>query len=70
MRITDNKGQVIRVTDLSASIKQVALLKDYRHTDAEFGKQDDELKIYWTDLHNQLLNLRSELDSIYQKEQT
>lgn len=64
MHITDNNGQMIKVTDLSAAIKQTALFKDYRHKDAESCKQDDELKIYWTDLYTKLLKLRSELDSV------
>ncbi|GLU56242.1 hypothetical protein [Dyadobacter frigoris] len=67
MRIIDNKGQMIAVTDLPAAIIQAALFKDYRHTDAEFGKQDDELKIYWADLHTKLLKLRSDVDSTAQK---
>jgi hypothetical protein len=60
MHITDSYDEHIVVTDLTAAIKQAALFKQYGHKDAESCKRDDELKIYWTDLHAKLLKLRCE----------
>jgi hypothetical protein len=60
MHIVDKYDQHIFVTDLTAAITQAALFKEYRHKDAKSGKRDDELKIYWTDLHTKLLKLRCE----------
>jgi len=62
MHITDRHDQHIIVTDLTGAINQAALFKEYRHKDAESGKRDDQLKIYWTDLHTKLLELQAELD--------
>lgn len=62
MHITDNHDQQLTVTDLTAAFKQAGLFKQYRHKEAESGKQDDALKIYWTNLHTKLLMLKTELD--------
>jgi hypothetical protein len=58
MHITDNHEQQLTVTDLTAAIKQAALFKEYRHREAESGKRDEELKIYWTNLHTKFLKLQ------------
>lgn len=63
MQITDIKGQSITVTDLPAAIKQAALFKQYRHKDKGRGKRDDELKIYWSDMHSKLFKLRLTADA-------
>ncbi|WP_159471186.1 hypothetical protein [Dyadobacter sp. 3J3] len=55
MQITDIKGEKITVTVLTTAIKQAALFKLFRHKEPGRGKRDDELKIYWSHIHSELL---------------
>ncbi len=52
------------VTDLPTAIQQAALFKQYRHKDTGRGKRDEELKMYWSHMHSELLKLcdRSDAD--------
>ena len=63
MRITDNKGQKIKVTDLPSAIKQADLFMQYCQKDPGRSRGDDELKIYWSHMHFKLLELRSMADA-------
>ena len=63
MHITDINGQSIMVTDLATAIKQASLFKQYRHKDPGSGKRDHELKIYWSHMHSELLELRTMADA-------
>ncbi|MBS1532553.1 MAG: 3-isopropylmalate dehydratase [Bacteroidetes bacterium] len=62
MNITDRNGLVIIVTDLPQAIEQAALFKDLEHVNAtpEQQQADAERKAYWSDIHQQLLQLKKQ----------
>lgn len=59
MQITDIYGAVIEVTDLDAAIKQAAAFKGYRHKDRQFIQYDLERAKYWTDIWQQLTDIKN-----------
>ena len=58
MFITDNLGKQINVTDLDAAIKQVAVFVDYAHRDPECKTFDIELREYWKDIQQKLMEAK------------
>jgi hypothetical protein len=61
MQITDLNGYPITVTNLTLAIKQAAQFMEYRHTDNSFRQMDERLKVYWTDLHTKLVQLKDNI---------
>ncbi len=63
MYITDNKYKKITITDLKAAIEQTALFKGFRHVNAAPLQVacDNERTQYWSDMHQKLLKLQTEL---------
>lgn len=61
MYITDLNGKQIEVTDLADAIKQAQAFKQYSHEDFGFSELDEQLSIYWADMHGKLLKLQSNL---------
>lgn len=61
MQITDLEGKKITVTDLQKAIEQAATYKEYSHVTAspEQVISDKERQLYWTDIHEKLLQLQS-----------
>lgn len=59
MTITDNEGKIIEVTNLNDAIDQATMFANMHHVDKPFGKTDEYLKSYWTDVLNKLKILQN-----------
>lgn len=62
MKITDQNGEEIEVTDLRLAIAQADSFRHYSHKDPAHRKQDHHLKAYWQDFYEKLLLLQSGLE--------
>ncbi len=61
MQITDLNGDVITITDLTTAIEQAKNFMEYRHKNKAFKTLDEQLRCYWTDMYNKLLQLHKNL---------
>lgn len=61
MTIIDLNGCFIQVTDLDFAIEQTEYFKDAHHIPPV--PYDKIRQAYWTDMHNKLLDLKSQLEN-------
>ena len=63
MTVTDLYGTELTVTDLEKAIANTALYKGFKHRNATAAQSvtDNELRAYWTDMHEKLLQLQTKL---------
>jgi hypothetical protein len=63
MKIKDLYGLDITITDLERAIGESEMFSGFGHIDPspEQSASDNERKEYWTDLHEKLLQLQSNL---------
>ncbi|MBZ4190815.1 MULTISPECIES: 3-isopropylmalate dehydratase [Bacteroidota] len=57
MKIRNNKGQWIEVTDLNKAIRQAGWYKTYQHNPPV--ESDKERQAYWADMHEKLKALKT-----------
>ncbi|MFN3664576.1 MAG: 3-isopropylmalate dehydratase [Sediminibacterium sp.] len=60
MKIRDNKGNWIEVTDLKKAIRQTGCYKEYQHNPPV--ESDRERQTYWADMHEKLIALKGRLN--------
>lgn len=60
MKIRDNKGNWIEVTDLKKAIRQTGWYKEYQHNPPV--ESDKERQAYWADMHGKLIDLKERLN--------
>jgi len=60
MEIIDMNGKPIEVTDLDKAIEIAEAYKDNAHLDKSYYQLDQRLQQYWTDIYQQLLQLKSD----------
>ena len=60
MIITDINGKELTVTDLNSALKQAKEFVNLQHTDEQFKKLDDNLKLYWRDIVEKLEVLQNQ----------
>ncbi len=58
MNISDLNGFAIEVTDLDEAIGQAEMFRHFRHSPP--APTDGELRRYWEDLHNKLVEIRKQ----------
>ena len=65
MRIIDNEGKSIEVSDLEKAIKQAVEFTGYSHESPEWAEFDKNRKQYWSDILEKLKKIqgKKELDS-------
>lgn len=59
MKITDLNGCLIEVTDLDEAIKVTTEYIAYQHEDKSYSDFDRRQKVYWTDIHQKLMELKN-----------
>lgn len=59
MHVVDIEGKLISVTNLDQAISQCDNFRNIKHKSKCFSKLDEELNIYWNDLYNKLLKLKT-----------
>lgn len=56
----DLYGKQMMVSVLEKAIEQASMFKDFRHEDAAFKEWVEQLKAYWSDLHDKLIALKNQ----------
>lgn len=60
MKITDNKGCEIIVTDLNAAVKQADDFRQMKHKNEGYEILDSSLNEYWQDIYEKLMALKEQ----------
>lgn len=59
MKIKDLNGLEIEIANLDEAIQITEQYKNYEHLNEGFSELDKRLNIYWTDIHEKLLKIKS-----------
>ena len=63
MEIIDINDHTIVVNNLDEAILMAEEYKDYKHENRRFADFDKRMNVYWTDLYEKLLQLKSKQTS-------
>ena len=60
MKIIDINGCTIEIDDLNKAIQITKQYKQYEHENNGFSELDKKLNLYWTDIYEKLLKIKSQ----------
>ena len=60
MKIKDLNGCTIEITNLNKAIQITKRYKQYEHENNGFSELDKKLNLYWTDIYEKLLKIKSQ----------
>ena len=60
MKIIDINGCTIGIADLNKAIQITKRYKQYEHENNGFSELDKKLNLYWTDIYDKLLKIKSQ----------
>ena len=60
MKIKDLNGYTIKITNLNKAIQITKRYKQYEHENNGFSELDKKLNLYWTDIYEKLLKIKSQ----------
>ena len=59
MKVIDVNGNEITITDSDKAIEQADSFRGFKHEDKSFEKLDEQQNLYWNDIYQKLLKLKT-----------